>query len=155
MNDKKRNELIEVLSTTDGKNKALQGLKDKITELDDATETYDKSKAAHKKEFLALSKERTALEVVKDEIAAGQEKTKKNLSLSLDIVSANVAAKDALAERETELASLEKKTKASCRRKETAAEKALAEAETLKAEAQELKSKYEAQYKKLQDAMNG
>lgn len=155
MNDKRQSELIEALSQTDAKNKALQGLKDKIAELDEATEEYNKAKSAHKKEFLQLSKERTKLEVVKDEIDTKQEETDRNLQLSLDVLEGNNASAVAISEQARDIEALEKKTKASCRRKENAAIKALSDAEAFKEEAEMYKGKHEAKYKKLQDAMNG
>jgi len=122
MNDKKLNELIAALSTTEGGNKALQGLKDKIAELDEASLGYDKSKAAHKKEFLALSKERTKLEVVKDEIEVKEDKALVNLQLSIDVLKGNETKAAETAQKLIDLDAIEKKTRASCRRKETVCE---------------------------------
>lgn len=155
MNDKKLNELITALSTTEVKNKTLDALREKITDLDASTDEYNKAKASHKKEFIKLSAERTKLEVVKDDLD-GKELALEKRADDIELISRGVVVGSAsLAARKDEFDSLEKKTRASCRRKENATTKALEEAETLKAEAATLKLKYETKYDKLKDAMNG
>lgn len=154
MNDKRLNELAAVLSTANGSNKYLQALREGLSNLETAKTDYDKAKSEHKKEFLKLSKERTKLEVVKDEIDTQREEAESNLEQSVVVMGYYNTKMQVLGEKEKEVGLLEKKTKASCNRKETAAAKALSEAETIKTEAVEFKAKYETKYNKLKAAID-
>lgn len=155
MNDKKLDELIEALKTKGFGQKALTALCDKIEALEKATADYDKAKAKHKKEYLALSAETTKLEKLHSDIEGKQDKADKAESCAETKCLQAETMADALGKQIADFKSFEKKTKASCRRKENETSKTLMEAETLRAEGAELKGEYEAKIDVLKAAING
>lgn len=154
MDDKKRQDLLEALSTTDVKDKLLIAVKKEAGRLDVAAAKYNKAHKQHKAAFLELSKATTANEktlAVASELSLENEKT----LLEIKEAQSSLDSQKALFEQtKAKFADFEKKARAQYRKAETDVNDVLEAANKANGEAAELQGYWNKKVEALKGVMN-